>query len=147
LKENKMASDEQRKVFEYLVEQAKLVGVIPVKEACGMFIRLGLKTITSPERRRPIPRQWVEFAWKKQKGRCAICKKPLALDEAAGDHVDPHGLNGEHKKSNIVAVHGTRSEVNCNSIKGGRSVFDESKRRGELMNEMFPNLEEEVING
>lgn len=139
-------SDDQKKIFQYLVDQAKIVGVVPTRDACAMFIRLGLKSITEPLKRKPIPRSWITFAWKKQGGRCSICKQPLALDEACGDHVDPHGLNGEHKKSNIVAVHGTKSNVNCNSVKGGRSVFEESKRRGDLMNDMFPESEEEVIN-
>lgn len=134
---------EQRRIFQMLVDEASKpeVGTNAVKAACDQFIRLGLRAIAQPDRRKPIPRTWVEKAWKKQGGRCAICKKPLALDEAVGDHVDPHGLGGEHSERNIVAVHGVKSEVNCNSVKGGRDVIAESKRRGESLVEMFP-LEE-----
>ncbi len=60
------------------------------------------------------------LAWTKQKGRCALCGLPVALEEATNDHRVPRGLGGgsrDDRIENLQAAH-----LLCNSAKGSKRI-------------------------
>jgi len=131
-----------QKVFDLLMAEARQTGIAPVRDACKLFLKTGIKM--RPEKvdpRREIPRSMVRIAWEKQGGRCNICHNALAWDEAEGEHVVPHISGGPLKQSNIAAAHGKKSEVNCNAKKSDNDLYTESKRTGYLFNEILPTEE------
>lgn len=137
-----LANSDRQKVFSILTALAKDCGIDPVRQACEMFIKTGMKIGIEQVSRKPISRTLVKRAWTKQGGRCKRCNEPLALDEAEADHVKAHSLGGSDSPSNIVAVHGIKSAQrggkNCNASKGDNTVFEDSKRTGNLATDMFP---------
>jgi len=61
-----------------------------------------------------------QAAWEAQFGLCAICKRPMSLEEATADHVKSRGMGAarrDDRQSNIQAVH-----LICNGLKGSRSL-------------------------
>lgn len=124
-------------VFDYLVNKAQTLGVIPVRNAADRFLKLGLKAATEVTIRRPMPRAWVIRAFTKQSGKCKRCSLDMTLSDVTGDHVVALSQGGRHHQSNVVAMH--RS---CNSSKNDSDLTTESKRNGLLMNEMFNDNEE-----
>lgn len=60
------------------------------------------------------------LAWTKQKGRCALCGLPVALEEATNDHRVPRGLGGgsrDDRIENLQAAH-----LICNTQKGSKRI-------------------------
>lgn len=128
---------EEKEIFDYLIEKARTIGVVPTRNAADKFLKLGLKAVVEPTKRQVIPRDWVKDAWGKQKGVCSRCHKSMALYEATGDHTIAITQGGEHKRKNITAMHRI-----CNSSKGDKDIVTEVKRSGNLMNEMFNENEQ-----
>lgn len=70
-------------------------------------------------------RKRVELMHERQMGLCAICARPLRLEQATFDHERPRGLNGGFRDDRIevdgvpinAAVHGL-----CNSAKASRRI-------------------------
>lgn len=68
-------------------------------------------------------RKRVELMHERQMGLCAICGRPLRLEQATFDHERPRGLGGGFRDDRLTvdgvpinaAVHGL-----CNSIRGSR---------------------------
>lgn len=131
--------DNSKIIFDYLVEKARTVGVVSVRNAADQFLKLGLKAATEVTIRRPIPRGWVVRAFTKQNGKCKRCGSDMTMTDVTGDHVIALSQGGRHHQSNIVAMH--RS---CNSSKNDNDLSTESKRSGNLMNTMFND--NEVVN-
>ena len=113
-----------------------------VSRACMKFIKLGSKSVEQPAKRERVPRSWIAAAWKRQGGHCCICNDALLLEDAAGEHIVPVSRGGKTVRSNIAAAHGAKSEVNCNSRKGSRGVFAESKRTSKTVASMFAHVED-----
>lgn len=138
-------SSERQRVFDMLVVISKDVGIEPTRQACTLFLKAGMKIGVEQVSRKPISRSLVKQAWSRQGGRCKRCNEPLALDEAEGDHVKAHSLGGDDSPRNIVALHGIKSAQrggkNCNASKGDNTVFEDSKRTGNLVTDMFPDEE------
>lgn len=139
-----MSGENRKRIFEMLINESRKpdVGLAAVKEACNMFLRLGMRALVEPEKRQPVPRSWTVDLWRKQNGICARCKdpQPMKIEEATFDHIIPITEGGLHSKSNGRVLH--RS---CNSSKGANDMFTESKLTGQMFSEIFP--EEELIDG
>lgn len=133
---------ESQRIYEYLVTESASVGEHAVHGAYKKFKKAPYGQINQGSRP-PIPKAWIRKALDRQGGRCNICKQPLALDEAAGDHVEPWSKGGQHKERNIAAVHDAKFGGTCNQEKGARGLIEESKRSGNLFSEMLPDLPEE----
>lgn len=131
----------KQKALETLIQLATEIGTDSVKDACKEFLKL--KSLKPVDKRQVIPRAWVKQAWLKQGGRCSRCKRPLARDEASGDHVVAITRGGEHQASNIVAMH-----KGCNSSKGSNDLLLESTRSRRTFKDMFnEEIEGDVDNG
>jgi len=127
-----VANQVKQEVFNFLLQQAQEHGTAIVFDACNMFLKTGLKAEAT--KRQKIPREWVQAAWIKSKGRCAIGGEVISLDEATGDHVVAISLGGEHSRRNIQVV--CRSH---NSEKSNKNLTQHSKQKGRLYTEMFEN--------
>ena len=125
---------DSKEIFQEIVNMALKHGASPVRDACDKFIRSGIKSVSEPTKRRSIRREWVYDAFFSQRGRCKRCKEPMILDEATGDHCVPLTNGGAHEKRNIVAVHGR-----CNSSKNDNSLLEESRKTGNMIDEIFPD--------
>lgn len=130
------AVDPRREILNTIIALSTKYGVAHARSACDQFLKMGLKS-TDEIKRQSIPRQWVHTAWNRQNGRCSRCHKPMAKDEATGDHVIPISQNGPHSKSNIVAM--CRP---CNSSKNDNDLLTESRKSGNMIGEMFAGTEE-----
>ena len=65
-------------------------------------------------------RMRLTIAWTKQRGLCALCGLPVALEEATADHISPRGMGGGSRsdnQENIQAAHGV-----CNSNRGSKRI-------------------------
>lgn len=124
--------NDRQRILDILIKEAQTVGIAAVRDAANSFLKMGLKSTVTPTIRRPIPRAWVDKAFVKQQGKCKICHEPMLLQEATGDHVVALSQGGKHHYSNITAAH--RS---CNSSKGSNDLVAQSKKTGNLMNQMF----------
>lgn len=85
-----------------------------------------------PEKRRAIPRRWVETAWYKQQGKCGRCRNPVEIEDAVGDHFRPLIKGGKHSQSNIRITC-----AGCNSSKGGRSPAEDAKYSGQTVKQQI----------
>lgn len=130
----------KQSVFNFLLKESSDHGIVPVRAACELFLKVGLRPNENSEPRRFTKAQ-VKKAWLRQKGRCNRCHDPLALDEAAGDHIIPWSEGGRTEDSNCGAVHGVKSDRVCNSEKGARDLLADSKKTGNFFNETLPNEE------
>lgn len=133
---------ESQRIYNLLVAEASSVGEHHVLEACKMFKKSPRGDVERGPRQ-IIPKRWIEKAFIRQRGLCNICKRPMLLSEAAGDHIIPWSRGGPHRESNIAAVHDAKfqGEYNCNQEKGARGLIAESKRTGTLLTDMLPNEE------
>lgn len=131
---------ESQRIYELLVTEASSVGEHHVHTAYKMF-KKSPRGEVGRGRRQAIPKIWIEKAWVRQRGKCNICKREMLLSEAAGDHIVPWSKDGEHKQSNVAAVHDVRFGGTCNQKKGVRGLIAESKRTGNLLTETLPNDE------
>ena len=69
----------------------------------------------SKERRRLRPKDFTEFIgfkrlaltliYERDAGRCGICRKHVAIDEASFDHIIPRSLGGTLTASNLQLTH------------------------------------------
>jgi len=135
-------TDSQR-IYEYLVAECALVGEHAIHGAYKKFKKAPYGQINQ-DSRPPIPKAWIKKAWIRQNGKCNICKEPIALEEAAGDHIIPWSKGGQHKERNIAAVHDAKfGNETCNQQKAARGLIEESKRTGMLLVDTIPNLPEE----
>lgn len=134
---------ESQRIYEYLVSESASVGEHAIHGAYKKFKKAPYGEINLG-RRPPIPKAWIKKALIRQNMRCNICHQPLALDEAAGDHVIPWSQGGQHKERNIAAVHDAKfGDEACNQKKGARGLIEESKRSGNLLSEMMSDLPED----
>jgi len=124
-------------VFAFLKRRAEGEGITNVSVAIKRFMKAGSNVLASPQKRKAIPRAWVEAAFIRQKGKCADCPKRLQLfdsnadDYATGDHSEAHNGGGEHSKRNTRAVC-----QSCNSSKGDRDPVEYAKTSGHLMSNL-----------
>lgn len=109
--------------------------------------------MNGPVKRKPIPRGWVEAAWKRQKGLCADCGCELQIfrakedNYAQGDHVVPitpraGDQPGRHQPGNIAA----RCK-RCNSGKHNKSPMQHSKHTGHTLREICGVMAESKRSG
>jgi len=63
--------------------------------------------------------------YKRDKGICQLCYKPVTKQDASLDHVIPLSKGGNHSYQNIVLTH-----KRCNSGKGNRSVTQQMRLFG-----------------
>jgi 5-methylcytosine-specific restriction endonuclease McrA len=72
--------------------------------------------VTNPNRTRLMLQKLA-----KQKHRCLLCGRPLALSQANFDHIRPRSKGGKNRQSNLAAVH-----IDCNARKGNE--YDQKLR-------------------
>jgi 5-methylcytosine-specific restriction endonuclease McrA len=130
----------ERELFEFLQKQARDSGIVPVRNACDRFLKMGLRAANVPTPRTTVPRQWTVDLWRKQLGICARCKdqKPVPIAEATFDHIIPLAEGGLHKRSNGRMVH-----KSCNSSKGAKNLTQERKATGQLFDKIIPTEDSE----
>ncbi len=122
----------RKEILQYLIDRSLEVGIAPVRDAASQFLKLGLKAGVEREKRRPVPKEWLQSAFIKQSGKCLDCKREILLSECEADHVVAISLGGVHAKSNIAA----RCRK-CNREKSNHDLVTHSKKTGLPMNEMF----------
>lgn len=132
--------------LDLLKRKAELSGISSVVSACREFLKLGSRALVlNIEKRKAIPRQWVEAALKRQNGLCTGCERELQMfwagreDYAVGDHLIALTQGGEHRRSNIAALCGK-----CNGEKYNKSLMDHSKSSGRLLTQMGGEIEQET---
>ena len=132
-----MINSDMKRILDMLVDEARNpdVGIDVVNRACKGFLAMKLSTTSDATPRLAVPPGWVRALWQRQNGICLRCNnpQPMRVDEATFDHIVPLAEGGEHSKSNGRVIHGA-----CNSSKGARNVFAESKRTGQPITDMFP---------
>jgi 5-methylcytosine-specific restriction endonuclease McrA len=76
----------------------------------------------------------LEWAWKRQGGRCYLCGLPVALEKAHLEHKTPLSRGGEHSRKNAGA-----SCASCNLRKGRKTVgeFEKAKAKKGLKRRAF----------
>lgn len=117
-------------VLDALGNLAATYGTSNLERACSEFFRRD--KIGYAARRKPIPKQWLEYAYSKQNGHCARCGVAMNFSEATGDHKIPLAHGGKHNRHNIAALH-----RECNSSKGSKTPMRESKASGRLITEII----------
>lgn len=88
----------------------------------AMYTRL-LQDFEILEERRDFPEKVQQTKLEQQKGRCALCSKPLSLDHAEADHKIPYAQGGPSTIENCQMVH-----PECHRIKGLNEVIPISHR-------------------
>lgn len=110
---------------------ARTHGTDAVKRAYAEWSKR-LKIGRAVERRRPIPRQWLQDAYSKSNGTCVRCGLQLDFSDATGDHKIPLAHGGKHNRHNIACVC-----KECNSRKGSKTPHRESKASGRTVKEIL----------
>lgn len=70
----------------------------------------------------------LERVYRRHKGMCGICDRPVPAHEVSWDHVIPIDKGGSHLEANIQPAH-----AQCNSVKGNRSL-EWARQRIKLFN-------------
>lgn len=86
------------------------------------------------DKRKPIPWSVIQRHYKKQRGICPWCNKPMVLirSELEGDHVDPNRQDF-NADDNIQVLH----KLPCNREKSSMSVADQAKAKGKTYYELL----------
>lgn len=121
--------------LDLLKRKAELSGISEAASGAKAFLKLGSRALVlSVEKRKAVPRKWVEAQAKRQGFLCADCERELQLlfpgrdDYAEWDHVTAIAQGGEHNRRNGRVV--CRAD---NSRKGASDSLTYSKHTGHLM--------------
>lgn len=60
-----------------------------------------------------------ERVWRKSRGICEICNRPVTLRETTIDHSFPLSRGGSHTMANVIAAHAA-----CNHAKGDKTILE-----------------------
>jgi 5-methylcytosine-specific restriction endonuclease McrA len=124
-------------IYRYLVEAERRYGQSEVRIAIKKYRAAKTRAVVAgkePTKRKRIPKAWIRQAFTRQNGFCPRCDEALDFDEkhpamrVTGDHHEPITAGGAHTAENIVAMH-----QRCNSAKGRRSSYEDSKRTGKSL--------------
>jgi 5-methylcytosine-specific restriction endonuclease McrA len=125
------------KIYQHLIEMERLYGASEVRLAIKKYRAAKTRAVVAgkePTKRKRIPKGWIRLAFNRQGGFCPRCDEALDFDDkhpatrVTGDHHEPISAGGAHAVDNIVAMH-----QKCNSAKGRRSSYDDSKRTGKSL--------------
>lgn len=121
--------------LDLLKRKAELSGISEAASGAKAFLKLGSRALVlNVEKRKAVPRKWVEAQAKRQGMECADCGRELQLffsdrdDYGTWDHTIALNQGGEHSRRNGRVV--CRS---CNSAKSDSSPVEFSKHTGHLM--------------
>lgn len=125
-------------ISDFLSIQVKLSGVASVQRELKQFLKLlkNKRINIIRTKRKAVPRAWTYAALSAQGNECGRCHQPLEKSLAQGDHFIALVQGGEHKRTNIVALH-----KSCNSQKGGRDINQDIKYTNQTILERLPKIE------
>jgi 5-methylcytosine-specific restriction endonuclease McrA len=113
-------------ILKYLDEQAIGHGYDEVKRACKIFLKKKTVSGIKPEKRKPVPREWIIDSYWHLEGICPLCDKPMDLTDKKNpvvpDHIIPIIKGGKTERRNITAAH-----FRCNSQKGNMDSLEWAK--------------------
>jgi 5-methylcytosine-specific restriction endonuclease McrA len=123
-------------ILEFLVSAADQYGDVEVNRQIRMFKNRKQRALAEGrkvEKRRAIPKKWIERAAAMQSYKCSICGEPMQVtatgrEQMSGDHTIALADGGLHESSNVTAAH-----RGCNSSKGAKSVYEDARRRGQSL--------------
>ena len=119
-------------VLDFLNQAELRYGAKLVREQCRKYMMKQTYAGQLPQKRKPVPRRWVEEAYMRQNGKCLRCGERMEPRDAVGDHIEPLAKGGSHNKRNIRALH-----RGCNASKGAADLVTESKRTGQTVMEQI----------
>ena len=112
-------------VLKMLDEKAQQ-GDAEVKRACRIFLKKKTVSGVKPEKRKPVPKEWVMESYQNQKGICPLCDNFMTLfdrqNPVVPDHIVPIIKGGKTERRNIQASHKI-----CNETKGSMDSFEWAK--------------------
>jgi hypothetical protein len=77
---------------------------------------------------KPLPPESVRILWKRQRGLCGICYRPMPPTTFEIDHIVPLALGGPHEMGNLQLAH-----KQCNRKKGAKAPHEFMRAQGFLL--------------
>jgi 5-methylcytosine-specific restriction endonuclease McrA len=117
-----------QKIQKYLNDQAIEDGEDIVKRECRIFLKKRTVSGVTPEKRKPVPKEWMAESFFNLDGICPLCDKPMDLKDRSNpvvpDHIVPIIKGGKTEWRNIQASHDL-----CNKEKGSMDMKEWSKHK------------------
>jgi 5-methylcytosine-specific restriction endonuclease McrA len=112
-------------ILTFLDQQAK-EGEAEVKRACRIFLKKKTVSGVKPEKRKPVPKEWVMESYWDLEGICPLCDNFMDLTDRKNpvvpDHIIPIIKGGKTERRNIQASH-----MRCNAQKGDMDMTEWSR--------------------
>ncbi|MDD5006578.1 MAG: HNH endonuclease [Candidatus Omnitrophica bacterium] len=115
-----------KKIQDFLDGEAIEQGLDEVKRQCKIFLKKNTVPGVKPEKRKPVPKEWVAESYMELGGICPLCSLFMDLSDKKNpvvpDHIVPIIKGGKTEKRNIQASH-----MRCNAAKGDMDMNEWSK--------------------